>query len=351
MSLDPIELGDATAPAGADLRLHRRRFLSIATAWIVGLPPAMGAGPNAGARIAKVGVLEYDPEAHAHLWSAFSDELKRLGRVEGRDIVFERRAVRGSSPESGLERGAKELVDAKVDVIFTCWGTISALAAKRATSTIPIVFSTSADPVGTGLVASLSHPGGNATGSATATAETASKSLELLVELLGRRNLRVVQVQSRRWRSEPWFPGVERAIANASRSLGMRYEYVEADSRAEFESVLMRLARERVDAITIQGVLIDERDLVRITTDTLVASRIPSFGMYEGSIFNYEPDFGVTSRIAARNVDLILRGTPPSRIPVELPKEILLTVDLRAARAIGLTVPDSVLLRAAEVVR
>jgi putative ABC transport system substrate-binding protein len=225
------------------------------------------------------------------------------------------------------------------------------LAAKKATTSIPIVFYSSADPVGTGLVASLPRPGGNITGSSASSADIAAKNLELLAEIVGRRQLRVTQIQPRGTRSAHWFPVMETAIAVAASRLGARYEYVELDAISEIDPLLIRLARGGVDAVTIESFALGEQQSNRIAAQ-LIELRLVSFGNpWAGQLFTYEPDWLQLARIAAQNVDKILKGTAPAQVPVQQPSLFDLTINLKTAKALGLTIPDSVLLRANEVIR
>jgi len=332
--------------------IGRRKVVvgACASVLVVWCWPAEGAEPTEGGKVYRIGVIDYEPEAHAHLWKEFVAEFARIGYVEGRNVRFERRIVRGPDLDR-LDRAALELVAAKVDLLFAARGTPSALAAKRATRSIPVVFFSSADPVGAGLVASLPRPGGNVTGTSVNNAEVAAKSVELLGEILGRRRLRVAQIQPRGAMSWPWFASSRDAVAAAADRLGSRFEYFEVGAASEIAPLLERLARDGVDAVTLESLAVTDEELQSIA-DRLIALRLASFGdPWNGQLFVYETDYLPFARIAAHNVDKILRGTAPALIPVQQPTQYDLTINLKTARALGLTIPEHVLVRAAEVIR
>lgn len=336
--------------APGDPRAGRRRLVIGIAAGVlagVGTGVARAQSPTA-AKVRRIGVIDIDPEAHAHLWNEFIAEFARLGHVEGRDVVFERRVVRVADPT--IDRVAAELVAANVDVLFAARGTPSAMAAKRATATIPIVFGSSADPVGAGLVASLAHPGGNITGGSGNSGDVTSKSLELLIEILGRRQLRVVQIQSRSDMAGALFASLRRTIDASAQRLGVRYEYVSVDATTEIGPLLGRLAQERVDAVTFESITMDDAERARMA-DRSRELRLIMFGDAEaGDLFEYVSDWLELARIAARNVDKILKGTPPAQIPVQQPSNYLLAVNLKTAKALGVTIPNGVLLRANRII-
>jgi putative ABC transport system substrate-binding protein len=168
--------------------IGRRRCIVAALSGVPGLQ--LGWTSAAAQKVYCIGVLDPDAEASNDTWNEFVTELNRRGYEEGKNLVFERRFSDERRVDL-LNRNAIELADLRVDVIYAVEGTLSALAAKKATRTVPIVFNTSGDPVAFGVVQSLSHPGGNVTGSAISSFDTIPKSLQMLIEATGRRDLRI----------------------------------------------------------------------------------------------------------------------------------------------------------------
>ena len=302
------------------------------------------------AKIAQLGYLGTDRAAMPHLHEAFRQGLRDLGYVEGRNLVIESRYAEGKFER--LPALAAELVARKVDVIVVS-STPAALAAKQATRTLPIVFAASGDPVASGLVTSLARPGGNVTGLAVLTPELVGKCLELLKQAVpGASHVAVL-----------WHPGghVEQTEKNiltgaevAGRALGVRLQFVEARGPADFDRAFSELTRARVGALTVlpSPMLNNER---RRLVDLAAKNRLPAVYPLRvfvdvGGLMSYGPDLADLFRRAATYVDKILKGAKPADLPVEQPTKFELVINLKTAKALGLTIPQSVLARADHVV-
>jgi putative ABC transport system substrate-binding protein len=272
--------------------------------------------------------------------------LRELGWTEGRTVAIEHRWAEGSG--NRLADFAAEFVRLKVDIIYAA-GTESALAAKQATSMIPIVFPVTGDPVGTGLVASLARPGGNATGLSNLAVDLAAKRLEILRDV---------------------FPGLSRlAIMANSAYSGGPLELAELQAAAQALAIdviplefrrpediapSFETLKGRAEALYIVGDPLANFQRMRIMTFAL-AARLPTMCVQRefvesGCLLSYGPNFLDLNRRAAELVDKILRGTKPADIPVEQPTKLDLVVNLITARAFGVTVPPTLLARADEVI-
>jgi len=280
--------------------------------------------------------------------SALFKAMRELGWVEGQNLVIEDRWAEGR-----IERFpalAAELVRLKVDVIVTLsWP--AAVAAKNATTTIPIVIVGAGDPVGTGLVQSLARPGGNVTGVGDLATELSAKRLELLKEAVP--TLSRVAIL--------WNAGDSgmtlrmRAIQTASRTLGVTVRPLGVHSLEDFEVAFTAMTQERPDALFVVADPLVTANRKRIL-DFTATHRLPA--MYEsrpyaadGGLMAYGPSFDDMFRRAAAFADRILKGARPADLPVEQPTRFQLVVNLKTARALGLTLPQSILIRADEVIQ
>jgi putative ABC transport system substrate-binding protein len=268
--------------------------------------------------------------------------------VDGQNIAIEYRFAEGRLER--LPELAVELVRLKVDVILAT-SSPPALAAKNATRTIPIVMATSADPVGLGLVASLAWPGGNVTGlSFSVGLDVAGKELELLKETVP--NVRRVAVLSNSGN-----PGNALALENVktrARSLGVQLQILEARGPNELESAFKAMARERAEAFLVipDSVFGFHRDRIQ---ELAAKNRLPAmYGLREhteaGGLMSYAVDLRDSLRRSATYVDKILKGAKPADLPIEQPTKYELIINLKTAKALGLTIPPSVLARADEVI-
>ena len=279
---------------------------------------------------------------------AFLQGLRELGWMEGQNIAIEYRFAEGRLDR--LPDLAAELVRLKVDVILAA-SSPPALAAKNATKTIPIVMGTSADPVTLGLVASLARPGGNVTGLAFSVGlDVVGKELELLKETVP--NVRRVAVLS-----NPGNPGNTLSLENVKtrpRSLGVQLQMLEARGPNEFEAAFVAMARERAEAFLVIPDAVFGLHRVRLQ-DLAAKSRLPAmYGLREhaeaGGLMSYAVDLSDSLRRSATYVDKILKGAKPSDLPIEQPTKFELIINLKTAKALGLTIPPSVLARADEVI-
>jgi putative ABC transport system substrate-binding protein len=278
--------------------------------------------------------------------ASFVQRLRELGWLEGRDVAIEYRWAEGRD-ERAAEIAA-EFVRRKVDVIVTS-GTGMVLAAKQATSVIPIVFAAAGDPVGTGLVASLARPGGNVSGLSSQTAETAGKRLELLREIVpGLRRLAILANVS-----NPLAVLDMREVQGAARTLGL--EVITSEIRRGEDIVpVFEALNGREEALYVVFDALVNTHRIRINTLAL-AARLPTMhafreGVEAGGLMSYGPNFPDQFRRAADYVDKILRGAKPGDIPVEQPTKFDLVINRTTAKALGLAIPESFLLPADEVI-
>jgi putative ABC transport system substrate-binding protein len=318
---------------------------------------ALGATPFAAeaqqaAKIARIGYLSPNLAATPHLPEAFRQGLRDLGYVEGRNVVIEYRDAAGK-PER-YPALAAELVALKVDVIVTGGGTGAPLAAKQATRTLPIVFAAAADPVGSGLVTSLARPGGNVTGLSVVGPELVGKRLELLTQAVPG----VGQVAVLRPRG-PLGERTEKEMLTgaevAARGLGVRLQFVEARDPADFDRAFSDMTRARADALTVLPSNMFFREHRRLV-DLAAKNRLPAVYTSRefvdaGGLMSYGANLADLFRRAATYVDKILKGAKPGDLPVEQPTKFELVINLKTAKALGLTIPQSVLARADELIQ
>jgi putative ABC transport system substrate-binding protein len=283
-----------------------------------------------------------------HVIEAFREGLRELGWVEGQNIVIDYRSAEYRYDR--LPDLAAELVRLKVDIIVAP-ATPAATAAKNATGTIPIVMIGVGDPVGTGFIASLARPGGNVTGSSYFVGlEIYSKQLELLKETVPK--VRRVAILSNS--TNPAHPLWMRDIKGAGRSLGVQLQFLEARGPTEFDGAFAAMAKERAGALLIvaDGMFMLHRTRL---ADLAAKSRLPSLGYRElveaGGLMSYGPSLPDLWRRAATFVDKILKGAKPGDLPVEQPTKFELVINLKTAKALGLTIPQTLLLRADQVIQ
>jgi putative ABC transport system substrate-binding protein len=299
-------------------------------------------------KIARVGIfdggLSY-PERQA-LWSAFKQALSEIGYVEGKNVAFDFRW--GMGQIDTLPQLAGELVRANVDVIVTA-GTPAALAAKRATPTVPIVLVLAGDPVRTGLAASLSRPGGNVTGLTTLTTELSAKRLELLRQMVPRlAKLGVVRDNN------PAFTLAVRDTETAARTMNISVHPMVVRTGNELDAAFADLERLSVDAIEVMPTSVGLRERRRVA-DLALKYRLPTaFAQREyveaGGLMSYGSNFRQLFRRAAIYVDKVLKGARPADLPIEQPTTFELVINLRTARALGVAVPPGLQARADHIV-
>lgn len=321
-----------------------RGILIVVLTMLAALPPVADAQP--ARKTPKVAYLSASSAINANL-EAFRKGLSELGYVEGRNILIEYRWAEGRFDR--LPALAAELVRLGVNVIVAA-NTPAALAAKNATSTIPIILVTSGDPVGSGLVASLARPGGNVTGlSLTPTPAISGKHLGLLKEAFPT----ITNVAVLANPANPPTAGLLKEIELAARSLGLRLRVVPVREPNEFDDAFATMKNERVPALLViaDPLVADSRDRI---VAFAAANRLPAIYPYRlfvdaGGLMSYGADIRDLNRRAATYVDRILKGTKPAELPIEQPTKFELVVNLKTAKALGLTIPPSLLLRADHV--
>jgi len=325
----------------------RREFIGTLAVFLLVVPLASEA--QAPAKVHRIGFLtSRSPTDSPHLLEAFRQGLRELGYVEGQNIAIEYRFAEGR-PER-LPALAAELVRLKVDVIVTA-APPAHLAAKQATSTIPIVFVVTGDPVAEGLVASLARPGGNITGLSSIAPEVVGKQLELLKEVTPRVS-RVAVLQNP---SNHVHPAMLRQAEGAARALGVQLHTVQARTPPEIDAAFEAMRSQRAGGVLVL------RDLLFLAQRTQIAalaakSRLPAvYGNKEvaeaGGLMAYGANTPQMYRRAATYVDKILKGAKPADLPVEQPTKFELVINLKTAKALGLTIPPSLLQRADEVIQ
>ena len=334
-------------------RVTHPRSARLTTLWCVLLAAAAllsTVAAEAQPKIPRIGYLAADLAANPHFPEAFRLGLRDLGYVEGQNILIEVRSADGHAER--LPALAAELVRVKVDVILS-EGTPPSIAAKGATRTIPIVFAASADAVGSGLVASLARPGGNVTGLSFLGPETVAKCLQLLKEAVpGITQAAVLSHPGNP--SEATRQSILKETEVAARALGIRLQFIEARGPEEFERAFSEMSRARVGGVTVLTSIMffsERRRLVELAA----RNRLPVVYPWRepvdaGGLLAYGPNLPDLWRRAAGYVDRILKGAKPGDLPVEQPEKFEMVINLKAARAIGLTMPPSLLLRADQVI-
>src|SRR5215471_8204035 len=332
-------------PEASGATMRRREFIKAVTASAVAWP--LAASAQQSAKLPTVGLLGAGTPTSWSLWvAAFVQRLRELGWTEGRTIAIEYRWAEGRAER--YAEIAAEFVRLKVDVIVTVGSAVTTV--KQATAAIPIVFAAAADPLGSGLVASLARPGGNVTGLSMQSTELVTKRCELLREILPA--LRRMAVMG-----NVDYPAALleiRDVTAAARSLGLEIDTAEL-RRAEDISPTFDVFKSRVQALYVCPDALVNANLVRINTLALGA-RLPT--MYPtrspfveaGGLMAYGPNNTDLFRRAGDYVDKILRGTKPGDIPVEQPTKFELVINLTTAKALGLSVPPSMQARADEMI-
>jgi putative ABC transport system substrate-binding protein len=328
--------------------VNRRRFLLTSLAGALAVP--LGAEGQQSGKYYRIGfllpALPSDPRVQ-RFFETFRNALAELGYVEGRNIAIESRWAAGKYER--LADLAAELVRLKMDVIVTA--AVPAIrAVKEATKTIPIVMAAVVDPVATGLVDSLARPGGNITGLSFMTPELVGKQLEMLKELVPNASQVGVLWNPENLGNPPQLKAAERA----ARTFGIRLRALEARSPRDIDGAFTVMTRERASAVLI---LVDVMFInQRIQIANLAATRrLPAvYGLPEhveaGGLLAYAPSFLSGYRRAAVYVDKILRGAKPNDLPIEQPTQFEVVINLKTAKALGLTIPPSLLARADQII-
>ena len=319
--------------------LKRREFITLlggAAAW------PLAARAQQPARIPRIGIIDDSPR-----WNAFRHELRDLGYLEGQNVAFD--YAYGDGVPERLAEAAAQLVRRPVDVIAT-YGTAASFAAKQATTSIPIVMISVGDPVRAGLVTSLAHPGENVTGNTILGPDIGAKRLQLLQELIP-----TVGRVAFLWNpNNASHTAYRQELQAAAPALNVKLLFVEVGSASEFDSAFAAMMKERPDAFSMTA---DPFHQLRVgwIIDFMAKNRLPavyqlSENVLAGGLMSYGASQPDLFRRAAMYVNKILQGTKPADLPVEQPTKFELAMNLKAAKAIGLTIPESFLLRADEVI-
>ena len=326
--------------------MRRRLVLALAAGALAAPLVSLAQQPT---RLVRIGFLHSASlQGSEPQLQAFRAGLRDLGYVEGKNYQFEFRWGEGRLER--LPALAAELVQSKVDVIVAA-SSPSIVAAKQATRTIPIVMPLSSDPVGDGLVASLAHPGGNITGLSVMSAELGEKRIQMLRELSPKASLPMDVL----W--NPDYVGMRARFEQARHvapAVGMTVQSMEVRDARELDAVFATIVREHPDALLVLVDPFTRSQRSRIV-DFAAAQRIPA--MYEtsdfvdaGGLISYGPNLPEQYRRAASYVDKILKGAKPADLPIEQPTKFELAINIKAAKTLGIRIPDSLLVRADKVI-
>jgi putative ABC transport system substrate-binding protein len=325
--------------------MRRRDFLGAVGGAAVAWPLAA----RAQKVIPLIGFLNpTSPEGLAHRLTAFRQGLSQTGFVEGQNVVIEYRWAEGQY--NRLPELAADLVRRQVAVIFAAPSSSAILAAKAAAMATPIVFAGGIDPVKAGLVDSYNRPGGNITGVSLITVELAAKRLELLRSMVPKAAQIAVLVNS----ENPVTEASTRDVQSAARTLGLQLHFQPASNERDLETAFAAFAQKRVEALFIaaDAFFTSQRD--RITALAARHALPASYAVREfadaGGLLSYGPNFAEAYRLAGIYVGRILKGETPANLPVEQPTKFELVINLKTAKALGLTVPPTLLAIADEVI-
>jgi putative ABC transport system substrate-binding protein len=300
-------------------------------------------------KVYRIGYLSYlGCPPRPEIMGPFRQGLRELGYVEGQNIIIECRSALGAADR--LPGFAAELVRLKVDVLVAA-GTAAALAAKQATKTIPIVMVYVGDPVGSGLVTSLARPGGNVTGLSVLAPDMVPKALEILKEAAPSVSRVAVWM-------DPTNPGhtlADKQMDAAAKILGVGPERVDVRTAANLDAAFAAALRQRAEALFVHPLRIALLDVQRIA-QFAIKNRLPTMAMIpqnvrEGMLMSYAPNQAEQYRRAGTYIGKILKGAKPADLPVEQPTKFELVINLKTAKALGLTIPQSLLLRADEIIQ
>jgi putative ABC transport system substrate-binding protein len=324
--------------------MDRRTFVSQTAGSLLGVAFAAAGQPT---KIPRVGFLRTDRPPQAYI-EAFEQGLRERGYTLGTTILIEYRFGDGTNVDTA--RLARELVNLKVDIIVAGGGRATQVT-QAVTTTIPIVMTSASDPVGTGLVTSLGHPGGNTTGTSIVSWELFAKRLELLRQILA--NVSRVAVLINRYNPAP--ANAWNEALDAATKLGVTLQRVDVDGATGFDDAFVTIVRGRAEALIVVQSTIFETSPYRIQ-QLATSNRIPAiYGLRTsadaGGLISYGPNVPDLYRYSAVYVDKILKGARPADLPVEQPRKFELVVNLKTARTLGLTIPQSLLLRADEVIQ
>ncbi|HUO64178.1 MAG TPA: ABC transporter substrate-binding protein [Terriglobales bacterium] len=326
--------------------MNRRAFMAAAGVGVLALP--LGARAQPPAKPARLGLLGLgSADSTGSRLEALRAGLRELGYVEGKNVVMEYRWANGHAGR--LPDLADELVDLKVDVLIA-QGTAGARAAKRATATIPIVMTAALDAVGARLIVSIARPGGNITGTTIFSLETSAKQIDVLKEAMPR----VTQLGLLLNPENPEVGTARQAMELAAQSVKMGFQGFEARKPDRIDAAFTAMARTRVDSVAIQQDPMFAANAGNIARLAL-RQRFPSIGDKEfaqaGGLIGHEMNVLEVWRRSAYFVDKILKGATPAELPVERIRKFEVTLNLKTAKALGVTIPPLVVAKADDVIR
>jgi putative ABC transport system substrate-binding protein len=324
--------------------ISRRTVLGVLALALLAVPLAAMAQPQA--KVPRIGFLR-GTTPQTSFFEAFRQGLRELGYIEGQNLTIEQRYANGAFDR--LPALAAELVRLGVDLIVV-GGTADAQAAKAATAAVPIVFTLAGDPVGSGLVASLARPGGNVTGLSNQFADLGGKQFQLLKEAVPHVSRVAVLYNPENPAVAPTLRGAQAA----ARSLAVEVQIVETRRPNELGRAFSAIARGRAGALVTLADPVFSTARAQLV-ELAAKSRLPAMFFERvfvdaGGLMSYGPSFSDLFRRAATYVDKILKGAKPADLPVEQPTKFELVINLKTAKALGLTIPPSVLARADEVI-
>ena len=322
--------------------MKRREFIGLlggAAAW-----PLTARAQQAVGKIVTIGVLAIEP------WppiDTFRQALNNIGYIEGKNVRFEYRYVEGYNER--LPELANDLADLNVDVIVT-WGTDAVLAAKQATTTIPIVMGAIGDPLGSGIVTNLARPGGNVTGSSSRAAELESKRLELLKEAVPGLSRVAILFNP----TNHYMPLALQSARKGAQMLHVSLAIYEVRDTTTLDAAFVTLTKDRPDALMVPAdtFLVSQRSRI---AQFAIENKLPSVYTFReyieaGGLIAYTPNYHDLFRRAASYVDKILKGAKPGELPIGQPTKFQLVINLKTAKALGLVIPRALLVGADQVI-
>ncbi len=329
--------------------MDRRTFIGTVASGVLGIP--LGALAQQQSRVWRVGFFYFasrQSSLDSGRYNAFVQGMRALGYVEGKNLIIETRY--GDGKIDRLPGLAAELVQLKVDAIVAS-GSPTYNALRHATTTIPVIVTVTADPVIEGLAATLSRPGGNFTGLTNTAVDLGPKHLELLVSVLPQLSRLGVLLNP----DNASHPAQVTKVMLAAQNVGVQVVLAEAGTVADIDSGIASLARQRADAVILFGDTVFVQQFQQIAEATLKLRIASIYVIHEyaraGGLMSYGADLVDNFRRAATYVDKILKGAKPGELPFERPARYFLAINLKTAKALGLTIPQSLLLRADEVIQ
>ena len=316
--------------------MKRREFLAF-----LGVVAALPLEASAQSKIPRIGFMGNSTAAlEANLLDAFREGLRELGYEEGRNIIIEYRWADGKYEQFPVL--VAELIASKVDVIVTA-GTPAALAVKKATTAVPLVMVAVGDPVGTGLVPSLARPGGNLTGLSSIAPDLEGKRLQLLREVVPALSHVAMFINS----LNPFHVSSMKQARDAAQTMGIKLQLHDIRKSEDLDDAFAAIQKERPDALLILADRVFLHNRQRIV-DFTIEQRLPNVNAYKelvevGGLMSYGPSYEDMHKRAAIYVDKILKGAKPADLPIEQPSKFTFIVNLKAAKALGITVPSQLL--------